>query len=435
MIFKMRQKLHSLLSQSFIKKMAIIFSCILLSFILVNVAVYAIFLHRAYPNTRIAAFSIGSTNYNDLSRKIDSLKLLPSAILLEQHGKSSSATPAQLGIQIYATKIEMAAKNRSWLPIANFFVPHNLSVSFKIDKTTLTNKLTALAVNDKDNPTNAQIVIQNGQFLISKSANGYQLNIDQSSSVIIQAIKEDKTAVSLAFTITAPTVNDASLHSTLQQLQAQQSTTLSYTYNGKVTKPSAATISSWYAIVNNGYTPQASKILSYINQVGTSDGIQVQNTSSAVAATQSALQKMSAMSFTLVAVPPVCSSNKLSQLILVNITQQHMWACQGSDLVYDTPVTTGAYLVAGDSTPTGTWHIYAKETDTHLIGPSWDDFVNYWLPFYSAYGFHDATWQTFPFGGAQYPTQGSHGCVHLPLTAMAWLYNWANVGTTVTITQ
>jgi len=112
-----------------------------------------------------------------------------------------------------------------------------------------------------------------------------------------------------------------------------------------------------------------------------------------------------------------------------------MWACQGSDLVYDTPVTTGAYLVAGDSTPTGTWHIYAKETDTHLIGPSWDDFVNYWLPFYSAYGFHDATWQTFPFGGAQYPTQGSHGCVHLPLTAMAWLYNWANVGTTVTITQ
>ncbi|MFI5270503.1 MAG: L,D-transpeptidase family protein [Candidatus Saccharimonadales bacterium] len=416
--------------------MALICSGLLLCFILINVIVYSIFLHRTYPNTRIANFNIGATNYSDLSKKINSLALLPSDLLLEQHGKSSSVTPAQLGVQIYTTKIETSAKNRSWLPVENFFVPHNSSTSLKINKKILTNKLAALAALDKNNPTNAQIVIQNGQFLLSKSANGYQLNIDQSSSTIIRALKENKTKVSLPFTITTPSINDASLSPTLQQLQSQQSTALSYTYNGKVTKPSAATISGWYTQVNNGFAPEASKIQAYITQVGTSDGIQVQNISAAVAATQSALQKMSAMSFALVAVPPtVCSPNKLSQLILVNITQQHMWACQGSNLIYDSPVTTGAYLIADDATPTGTWHIYAKERNTHLIGPTWDDFVNYWLPFYSAYGFHDATWQTFPFGGDQYPTQGSHGCVHLPLAAMAWLYNWANIGTTVTITQ
>ena len=114
-----------------------------------------------------------------------------------------------------------------------------------------------------------------------------------------------------------------------------------------------------------------------------------------------------------------------------------MWACSAQDEVYDSAVTTGATSL-GDATPTGTWQVYSKQTNRHLIGSdsrgSWDDFVNYWMPFYGDYGFHDASWQTFPFGDLQdYPTQGSHGCVHLSLSAMAWLYNWAEVGTTVTV--
>jgi hypothetical protein len=432
----MKQKLQGYISQGLIKKIATVCSGLLLCLILLNVAIYAVFLHRTYPNTRIVNLSIGTVNYSALSKKIHGLPLLPPAISLQQHGKSSSVTPAQLGIQIDTTKIETAAKNRSWLPLQNFFVAHNVATDLKIDQVTLTNKLTGLAVSDKQAPINAQIVIQHGQFLLSGSTNGYQLNLTQSAKAVIRAVNEEKDVVALPFTTTIPTISDSSLHATLQQLQAQQAITLSYTYNGKVTKPTATIITSWYTLVNNNYVPQASKVQSYITQVGANDGIQVQNTRAAITATMSALQKMSAMSFTLVAVPPtVCSPNTLSQFILVNITQQHMWACQGSSLVYDSPVTTGAYSVSGDSTPTGTWHIYAKERDVYLTGPTWDDFVNYWLPFYTDYGFHDAAWQTFPFGGSQYPTQGSHGCVHLPLTAMAWLYNWSSIGTTVTITQ
>lgn len=416
--------------------MALVCGSLVLCFIIVNVVVYAVFLHRTYPNTRINNFSIGAINYSTLSKKINGLPLLPATISLQQHGQSSSVALAQLGIQVDNEKIETAAKHRSWLPLQNLFVSHDLPVSLKVDQAVLTNKLAELATSDKHAPADAQIVIQKGQFLIANSTNGYQLNTTQSAEAVIHAANKDKKVVALPFTVTAPTVTEASLHSTLQQLQAQQAVALSYTYNGKVAKPSAAIITSWYSLVNNNYVPQASKIQAYITQVGANDSIQVQNMSTAVAATQAALQKTSAMTFALVAVPPsVCSSNALSQLVLVNITQQHMWACQGPDLVYDSPVTTGAYQVAGDATPTGTWHIYAKERDTHLIGPTWNDFVNYWLPFYSDYGFHDATWQTFPFGGSQYPTQGSHGCVHLPLPAMAWLYNWSRIGTTVTITQ
>lgn len=128
-----------------------------------------------------------------------------------------------------------------------------------------------------------------------------------------------------------------------------------------------------------------------------------------------------------------CSGNTVANLILVSISQQYMWACSGAQQVYESAVTTGAYEVAGDATPTGTWQIYGKQTNLYLVGPGYKDFVQYWMPFYSDYGFHDASWQTFPFGSSQYATDGSHGCVHLPTTTAAWVYNWAPIGTTVTI--
>jgi lipoprotein-anchoring transpeptidase ErfK/SrfK len=199
--------------------------------------------------------------------------------------------------------------------------------------------------------------------------------------------------------------------------------------------PGAAVIAGWYAPAGNTYTLQANKIQAYIAQVGSDNGIRVQNLAQAVSATRQAIQAAKPLSFTLVPVPPgVCATNTASQLVVVSISQQHMWACQGYNQVYDNAVTTGAYL-SGTPTPTGTWHIYAKQTNVVLRGPTWSDPVSYWLPFYSDYGFHDASWQTFPFGDPAYASQGSHGCVHVPTPAMAWLYGWSRVGTVVTISS
>jgi lipoprotein-anchoring transpeptidase ErfK/SrfK len=138
-----------------------------------------------------------------------------------------------------------------------------------------------------------------------------------------------------------------------------------------------------------------------------------------------------------------CSDNNLSQLVLVSISQRHLWACNGSVQAYDSPVITGMDFLAADLTPTGTYHIYAKATDVYLKGSdstgSWDDYVNYWMPFldnqYGAYGFHDATWRAANAFGKISPasSNASHGCVECPLATAAWLYNWSQIGTTVTI--
>jgi lipoprotein-anchoring transpeptidase ErfK/SrfK len=138
-----------------------------------------------------------------------------------------------------------------------------------------------------------------------------------------------------------------------------------------------------------------------------------------------------------------CAGNTLDQLIVVSISQRHLWACQGATSVYDSPVVTGIDYLAADITPTGTYHIYSKQTNVTLRGSdstgSWDDPVHYWMPWlnnqYGTYGFHDATWRPASAFGNISPdsSNASHGCVELPLQTAAWLYNWSSIGTTLTI--
>jgi lipoprotein-anchoring transpeptidase ErfK/SrfK len=138
-----------------------------------------------------------------------------------------------------------------------------------------------------------------------------------------------------------------------------------------------------------------------------------------------------------------CATNKLSQLVLVSISKRRLWACNGTTIAYDSAVVTGMENLPADLTPTGTYHIYSKQRNLYLNGSdgtgSWHDYVYYWMPWlsnkYGVYGFHDATWRKpNAFGNiSPYSSNASHGCVELPIATAKWLYNWAQIGTTVTI--
>jgi lipoprotein-anchoring transpeptidase ErfK/SrfK len=116
--------------------------------------------------------------------------------------------------------------------------------------------------------------------------------------------------------------------------------------------------------------------------------------------------------------------------ILVDLSQQQLWLCAHGHTVASTPVTTGN---DSSSTPTGSWHVYAKQRHRWLSGRGYAYLASYWMPFHAAYGFHDSPWQTMPYGSQAYHAQGSHGCIHLPLRAMRQLFAWAAVGTSVRV--
>ncbi|MDP4038930.1 MAG: peptidoglycan binding domain-containing protein [bacterium] len=122
-----------------------------------------------------------------------------------------------------------------------------------------------------------------------------------------------------------------------------------------------------------------------------------------------------------------------SKYIEINLSSQHLWAYQDNQVVYSSPLTSGA-TGAGFPTVTGLFSIYYKTTGTYLDGRpygwNYNVFVQYWMPFYAGYGLHDASWRS-SFGGRDYYYNGSHGCVNLPLATAAFLYSWSEVGTPV----
>jgi hypothetical protein len=132
--------------------------------------------------------------------------------------------------------------------------------------------------------------------------------------------------------------------------------------------------------------------------------------------------------------PNACAHNRAAQLVKVSLHAQHLWMCERAHVVYSAAVTSG---IVGEytSTPTGDYTIQGRNRDTVLTintGEQYD--VNYWIPFDAPlFGFHDSSWQDFPYGSPKYKTQGSHGCVHMPLRAIKFLYNWADVGAKVSI--
>jgi lipoprotein-anchoring transpeptidase ErfK/SrfK len=130
-----------------------------------------------------------------------------------------------------------------------------------------------------------------------------------------------------------------------------------------------------------------------------------------------------------------CARNDQPQLIVVSVKRQHEWACAYGSTVLSTPVTTGATSRPGDATPRGTFAVQGLNRKTTLNTSANAAYrVKYWIPFHvGVWGFHDASWQTMPFGSKHYVTHGSHGCVHMPLAAIRWLFHWVHYGTRVRI--
>jgi len=130
-----------------------------------------------------------------------------------------------------------------------------------------------------------------------------------------------------------------------------------------------------------------------------------------------------------------CAHNRAKQLVLVSIEAQHEWLCAHHRTVLSTPITSGASAKPGDATPRGTFRIQGLNRNSVLYPSGGGAYpVKYWIPFQAPlYGFHDASWQHMPFGSRHYVTHGSHGCVHMPLRAIRFLYRWAHIGTKVRI--
>jgi uncharacterized protein YraI len=118
--------------------------------------------------------------------------------------------------------------------------------------------------------------------------------------------------------------------------------------------------------------------------------------------------------------------------ILVDLSEQWLYAYDDEDLVFDAPVSTGK---DGFNTPVGTFTTFLKyplQTMTGMLGgESWlvpdVPYVQYITE--SGVALHGAYWHDL-FGTGE---RLSHGCINLEVDTAAWLFTWAPLGITVEI--
>ncbi len=134
------------------------------------------------------------------------------------------------------------------------------------------------------------------------------------------------------------------------------------------------------------------------------------------------------------------------KVIMVSLTEQTARFYDNGALVYWSYVTTGDPVTPS---PPGIHYIESKETNTVFKSPDPPGSPLWYAPtpinyamYYADYGYylHDAWWRNefgpetnLPHWDPAAFNGGSHGCVNFPENHMAYVYDWAPVGTPVVL--
>ena len=120
--------------------------------------------------------------------------------------------------------------------------------------------------------------------------------------------------------------------------------------------------------------------------------------------------------------------------IVVSISQQRCWRYEGDRLLNTWSCSTGR----NNSTAAGTFRVQSKLRKAY--GSTWNIWMPYWLGIYwsggTENGLHGLPWNASTGGRTWAGLVGTpitYGCVMLNDNAMAALWEWADIGTTVVI--
>jgi lipoprotein-anchoring transpeptidase ErfK/SrfK len=135
---------------------------------------------------------------------------------------------------------------------------------------------------------------------------------------------------------------------------------------------------------------------------------------------------------------PVAYNAGVGKVIVISLSRQVLTAYQDGNAILTTFVATGRPQLP---TPPGVYHIFARYSPYKMISPwpygspfwyppSWTNFAMEFIG--GGYFIHDAPWRSWYGPGANL-YNGTHGCVNVPYSPMATLWNWAPNGTTVVV--
>lgn len=449
------------------------------SLLLANSVIAAVTEGQIYPGVSIGHHSVSwktkSGAYNAVARLPQSYQLT-----LAIGDKTINTTTTNLGASFDLNKTVTLAYNqhRSPIPLVGLLRSarsSNVGFVYKLDHERLNQIANDIVVRVGQPATNATIRVVNGEPEVVPDHAGLGVNVSSLTRIIAQSLADSQgETIHVKPEQVTPDIQANEVGPALAQAQSWLKRTITLTYNGKSFTATPTNIGYWLSFTPSTPNGQRAQLVAGIDQTqvkgwvqSVANQINIQpkdkkivvsngtqsveqegapglaiNQDAATAAIMAAMNANRDLSYEVPTGPipfKTVTTNagglSDSRYIELNLSTQHLFAWQDGAVVESSPMTSGA-TGAGFPTVTGTFHIYYKTTNTYLnghpYGYNYNVFVQYWMPFYLGYGLHDASWRS-SFGGQDYYWGGSHGCVNLPLATAAFLYSWADVGTTVWI--
>ena len=431
---------------------------------------------RIYPGITLGKLSLGGMNRQQVENLLTS-KATHYKLNLKIGGASYLVTPQEIGLSYdyadtFDTAYQTSRESLNYLtglagvqePVTYQFNQNQEKFNQFVDK--------IIADNSKP-PVNAAISIQNGRPTVIPDQPGKTIEKTKIIEAVQVATSNQVSSISILPSAVPAPIQAADLTPKLTTANKLLATRITLTYQNQVFSPNSAEIGNWLVFPVDKTTTLASvdesKVRAYldtavapsinvapknkdvtmqngqiVSQTEGTKGLAVASDSLAHNLATALLASSGVVSLTIptVEVPYKTTTNNsvslegVNKYIEVNLSTQHLWAYQDHQVLYSSPLTSGA-AKWGFGTATGLFSVYSKQRNTWLngypLGYNYNVFVQYWMPFYQGYGLHDASWRNGVFGGQDYYYNGSHGCVNLPLETAAWLYNWSDIGTPVWI--
>lgn len=121
--------------------------------------------------------------------------------------------------------------------------------------------------------------------------------------------------------------------------------------------------------------------------------------------------------------------------IEIDLCHQKLWYYVNGELYLESDVVTGTATDPSRATPPGAYKVWSRESPRKLgtyAVQGYETWVTYWMPVtYTGIGLHDLNRSAY--GGEIYQTNGSHGCINLPLDVAKQIYEKVTINTPVMI--
>lgn len=413
------------------------------------------------PGTAVAGVPVGGMTPGAAADAIQN-RLAETTIILTGDGDGVEVTGADLGASVDARALADAAfaENPMWNPTSWFSSPVEAEVT--IDPDAATTALRAAAPDLYTDPTDATIAFDaaTANYVVTPAVEGAGIDVDQVRSALQDAFAAGQTAVELdpqlapveaqtptsvadstvvtltgildtvgfyvgpertvpidravaaswltvspgdrgTFSITADEAAIQQVVDTLPALvnRAAVNATVITDSSGEVLREETA------GVVGRALDPTDTVAASFAEQLSTGNGVY------ALPVTEAAF-----------------TTTSLARRIEVNLSEQRTYLYENGVVVNSYAISSGK---SGTPTHTGNFRIYAHVRVQNMGCVPSVDYCTPDVPYVSYFNadeaFHGTYWHN------NFGTPMSHGCVNMPIDVAQYVYNWAPIGTEVSV--